>query len=100
MTSLAKIQTCPEVTRSAPFRLTRTAGIAIILLLSLFARLALSIQDTLVLDVRYALRQAAKNPGSTLAAFIALTAGIGATTAIFTIVNGVLLRPLPVRDES
>ncbi len=60
----------------------------------------MSIQDTLVLDVRYALRQAAKNPGSTLAAFIALTAGIGATTAIFTIVNGVLLRPLPVRDES
>lgn len=56
--------------------------------------------DTLTLDVRYAVRQAWNNRGSTLAAFLALAAGIGATTAMFTVVSGVLLRPLPVKDDA
>src|SRR5271165_22334 len=49
----------------------------------------------MLFDLRYALRALARNPGSAAGAILTLGLGIGANTAIFTVFNGILLRPLP-----
>ena len=54
--------------------------------------------DTVFQDLKFVFRSVARRPGFTAAVLLTLGLGIGANTAIFSVVNGVLLEPLPYQD--
>jgi len=54
--------------------------------------------NTLIEDLRFAVRSLAKNPGFTMAVVLSLAMGIGANTSIFSVANALLFRPLPYEN--
>ena len=76
----------------------RKLGNTTLILEEIYLGNSIPVLDTVWRNLRYALRQLRRSPLFTAAAVVSLALGIGATTAIFTLIDRILLRPLPVAD--
>lgn len=92
-----------RMNRTEPASVLARAGLTLRVLMcvidALWERKETMMMTGLFNDVRFAFRGLARNPGFTAVAVVTLALGIGANTAVFTLVDGVLLRPLPFRDS-
>jgi hypothetical protein len=87
----------PDAARDAS---RRKLGNTTLIREEIYHRNSLPVLDTLVRHLRYAFRQLRRSPVFAIAAILSLALGIGATTAIFTLIDRILLRPLPVREPN
>ena len=101
--SYIQIETDENIARGMPAEEARAAarrkfGNSVLIREEIYRMNNVFLFDTLARDVRYASRALRRNPVFTVAVLLTLTIGIGANTAVFSVVNHVLLKPLPYPD--
>lgn len=98
-----QIETDENIARGMPADEARAAarrkfGNSVLIREEIYRMNSIFLFDTLARDIRYASRALWRNPAFTLAVLLTLTIGIGANTAVFAVMNHVLLKPLPYPD--